>query len=181
METPPRFGHAMPFVDGPHGEALGRPGDFCDKAQVLHEPAPAPNDPGRTTMDELITRLVAATGISADVATQATGIILAFLEKEGPASEVAKLVDALKGGREAVNAALNAEGNGGGLMGMLGGMMGGMGGGIAGLGGQLMGIGLDLGQMQTLGKELFAFAAEKAGPDVVGKIVSEVPGLSQFV
>jgi len=133
-------------------------------------------------MDELIARLVATTGISADVATQATGIILAFLEKEGPAGEVAKLVDSLTGGREAVNAALNAEGDGGGgLMGMLGGMMGGMGGGIAGLGGQLMGIGLDLGQMQTLGKELFAFAADKAGPDVVGKIVSEVPGLSQFV
>ena len=132
-------------------------------------------------MDELIARLAASTGISADIAAQATGIILAFLEKEGPAGEVAKLVDALPGGRDAVNAAINAEGGSGGLMGMLGGMMGGMGGGIAALGGQLMGIGLDLGQMQTLGKELFAYAAQKAGPDVIGKIVSEVPGLGQFV
>jgi len=132
-------------------------------------------------MDELIARLAASTGISTDIAAQATGMILAFLEKEGPAGEVAKLVDALPGGRDAVNATLNAEGSGGGLMGMLGGMMGGMGGGIAALGGQLMGIGLDLGQMQTIGKELFAYAAEKAGPDVVGKIVSEVPGLGQFV
>jgi len=132
-------------------------------------------------MEELIARLSAATGISADVATQATGMILAFLEKEGPATEVATLVDSLPGGRDAVNAAMNAESSSGGLMGMLGGLMGHMGGGIAGLGGQLMGIGLDLGQMQTLGKELFAYAAEKAGPEVVGKIVSEVPGLGQFV
>ena len=132
-------------------------------------------------MEELIARLSAATGVSADVATQATGMILAFLEKEGPATEVAKLVDSLPGGRDVVNAAMNAESSGGGLMGMLGGMMGHMGGGIAGLGGQLMGVGLDLGQMQTLGKELFAYAAEKAGPEVVGKIVSEVPGLGQFV
>jgi hypothetical protein len=132
-------------------------------------------------MEELVARLSAATGISADVATQATGMILAFLEKEGPATEVATLVDSLPGGRDAVNAAMNAESSSGGLMGMLGGLMGHMGGGIAGLGGQLMGIGLDLGQMQTLGKELFAYAAEKAGPEVVGKIVSEVPGLGQFV
>ena len=132
-------------------------------------------------MEELIARLSAATGISADVATQATGMILAFLEKEGPATEVATLVDSLPGGRDAVNAAMNAESSSGGLMGMLGGLMGHMGGGIAGLGGQLMGVGLDLGQMQTLGKELFAYAAEKAGPEVVGKIVSEVPGLGQFV
>jgi len=132
-------------------------------------------------MDELVARLTGATGLSADTAVKAVGMILAFLEKEGPAAEVAQLVDSLKGGRELTNAALNADSGAGGLMGMLGGMMGHLGGGIAGLGGQLMGIGLDLGQMQTLGKELFAFAAEKAGPDVVGKIVSEVPGLGQFV
>ena len=132
-------------------------------------------------MEELIARLSAATGISADVATQATGLILAFLEKEGPATEVATLVDSLPGGRDAVNAAMNADSSGGGLMGMLGGMMGHMGGGIAGLGGQLMGIGLDLGQMQTLGKELFAYGREKAGEDVMGPIVGSIPGLSQFV
>ena len=114
-------------------------------------------------------------------AEKAIGIILAFLEKEGPADAVAKLVDAIPGARDTVNGVINAEGSSGGLMGMLGGMLGNVSGGITGLGGQLMGIGLDLGQMQTIGKELFAFAADKAGPDVVGKIVSEVPGLGQFV
>jgi hypothetical protein len=131
-------------------------------------------------MEELVARLSSLAGIDAATAEKAVAIILAFLEKEGPADAVSKLVDAIPGARDAVNATINAEG-GGGLMGMLGGMLGNMGGGITALGGQLMGIGLDLGQMQTIGKELFAFASEKAGPEVVGKIVSEVPGLGQFV
>jgi hypothetical protein len=132
-------------------------------------------------MEELVARLAAIAGIDAGTAEKAIGIILAFLEKEGPADAVAKLVDAIPGARDTVNGVINAEGSSGGLMGMLGGMLGNVSGGITGLGGQLMGIGLDLGQMQTIGKELFAFAADKAGPDVVGKIVSEVPGLGQFV
>jgi hypothetical protein len=127
-------------------------------------------------MEELVARLASVAGIDPATAEKAVGIILAFLEKEGPADAVAKLVDAIPGSRDAVN----AEG-GGGLMGMLGGMLGGGSGGVTGLGGQLMGIGLDLGQMQTIGKELFGFAAEKAGPEVVGRIVAEIPGLNQFV
>jgi hypothetical protein len=131
-------------------------------------------------MEELVARLASVAGIDPATAEKAVGIILAFLEKEGPADAVAKLVDAIPGSRDAVNAEMNAEG-GGGLMGMLGGMLGGGSGGVTGLGGQLMGIGLDLGQMQTIGKELFGFAAEKAGPEVVGRIVAEIPGLNQFV
>jgi hypothetical protein len=132
-------------------------------------------------MEELVARLSSLAGIDAATAEKAVAIILAFLEKEGPADAVAKLVDAIPGAQDAVNATMSAEGSSGGLMGMLGGMFGNMGGGITALGGQLMGIGLDLGQMQTIGKELFAFASDRAGPDVVGKIVSEVPGLGQFV
>jgi hypothetical protein len=130
-------------------------------------------------MEELVARLASAAGIDAATAERAVGIILAFLEREAPADAVAKLVDAIPGARDLVNATMNQEG-GGGLMGMLGGMMG-ANGDISALGGQLMGIGLDLGQMQTIGKELFAFAAEKAGPDVVGRVVGEIPGLNQFV
>jgi hypothetical protein len=132
-------------------------------------------------MEELVARLTAIAGIDGATAEKAVALILAFLEKEGPADAVAKLVDAIPGARDSVNAALNQEGSGGGLMGMLGGMLGNVTGGISALGGQLMGIGLDLGQMQTIGKELFAYGSEKAGPEVVGRIVGEVPGLAQFV
>ena len=83
---------------------------------------------------------------------------------------------ALPGAQEAIEES-KAGGNGGGLMGM----MGSMGGGVMALGGQLMGVGVSMGQMQPLGKELFAYGREKAGEDVMGPIVGSIPGLSQFV
>jgi hypothetical protein len=64
---------------------------------------------------------------------------------------------------------------------MVGGFMGMMGGGVMALGGQLMGAGISMGQMQPLGRELFAYGREKAGEDVMGPIVGSVQGLSQFV
>jgi hypothetical protein len=67
---------------------------------------------------------------------------------------------------------------GGGLMGMLGGMMGG---GVMALGQKLMSAGVPMGQMQPLGRELFAYGREKAGEDVMGPIVGSIPGLGQFV
>ena len=130
-------------------------------------------------MEELVAQLSAKIGVSPDVATQAIGAVLAFLEREGPADAVAKLVDSITGAREVTNEAMNVQS--GGFMGMLAGMVGHVGGGIAGLGGQLMALGLDLGQIQAIGKELFAFAEKEAGPEVVGKIVAEIPELQQFV
>jgi hypothetical protein len=131
----------------------------------------------RSQMDELIARISQAVGIDADLARKSIGIILAFLRKEGPSSEVDQLIAALPGAEAAMAAAGGEAGGGnGGLMGMLGG-----GGGIMALGGQLMGAGLSMGQMHSLGRELFAYGREKAGEDVMGPIVGAVPGLSQFV
>ncbi|QEN90144.1 DUF2267 domain-containing protein [Labrys sp. KNU-23] len=130
-------------------------------------------------MEELVAQLGAKIGVSPEVATQAIGAVLAFLEREGPADAVSKLVDSISGAREVTNEAMNAQS--GGFMGMLAGMVGHVGGGIAGLGGQLMALGLDLSQIQAIGKELFAYAEKEAGPEVVGKIVAEIPELGQFV
>ena len=47
-------------------------------------------------MEELVAQLSAKIGVSPDVATQAIGAVLAFLEREGPADAVAKLVDSIK-------------------------------------------------------------------------------------
>ncbi|AWM87642.1 hypothetical protein [Microvirga sp. 17 mud 1-3] len=126
-------------------------------------------------MEELIARITEKTGLEASVARKAIGLILAFLQKEGPANEVNQLIAALPGAEEAIAQA--GSGGGGGLMGMVGAM----GGGVMALGGQLMGAGVSMGQMQPLGRELFAYGREKAGEDVMGPIVGAVPGLSQFV
>lgn len=124
-------------------------------------------------MDELLARVTAKVGLDEATARTAIGIILAFLQKEGPQQEVSQLMAALPGSEEAVAA---APSGGGGLMSMMGG-----GGGIMALGGQLMGAGLSMGQIQLLGKELFAVGREKAGEDVMGPIVGSIPGMSQFV
>ncbi len=128
-------------------------------------------------MDELIARITKATGLDATTAQKAVGIILTYLKKEGPPAEVNQLLAAMPGSEQVV--AQSGDGGpgaaGGGLMGMLGG------GGVMALGGQLMGAGVSMGQMQPLGRELFAYGREKAGEDVMGPIVGSIPGLSQFV
>jgi hypothetical protein len=129
-------------------------------------------------MDELINRIVGNVGIDAGLAQKCVGLILGFLQKEGPAAEVGQMFDAMPGAADL--AAEHAGGGGGGMLGGLMGMMGG-GGGVMGLGTQLMGAGLSMGQMGDLGKELFAFGREKAGEDAMGAIVGAIPGLSQFV
>jgi hypothetical protein len=127
-------------------------------------------------MDELIARITNATGLDATTAQKAVGIILTFLKKEGPPTEVSQLLAAMPGAEQVVG----QSGDGGpGATG--GGFMGMMGGGVMALGGQLMGAGVSMGQMQPLGRELFAYGREKAGEDVMGPIVGSVPGLSQFV
>ena len=132
-------------------------------------------------MDDLIAKLTQAAGIDAATARNAVGIILNFLQKEAPAEHVDKAVASIPGAEEAAaQQQAPAGGMVAGAMAGLGGLMGGAG-GLMALAGQLTGAGLSMGQMQTVGKELFAYVREKAGEDTVGGIVAAVPGLSQFV
>jgi hypothetical protein len=128
-------------------------------------------------MDELISRITAASGLDESLAKKAIGIILAFLQKEGPAAEIGQLMAALPGAQELAEAEGGAKG---GLLGTIGGLMGG-GGGVMALGGQLMGAGLSMGQIQSVSKEMFAVGREQAGEDTMGAIVGAIPGLGQFV
>lgn len=123
-------------------------------------------------MQDLIARVATASGLEPDIAEQAIGKILAFLQKEGPAEDVARVLAAIPGAADLAEA--HAGGGGGGLMGMLGG-------GLMGLAGQLSGLGLGMGEMQAVGHEIFAIAREQAGEDAVGEIAAAIPGLSQFI
>ena len=49
------------------------------------------------------------------------------------------------------------------------------------LGSELLSLGLDMEQIQTIGKEVFGYAREVAGDEVVGEISASIPGLSQFI
>ncbi len=130
-------------------------------------------------MEELIARVAAAADIPADQARRAINLVFAFLKKEAPA-EVDDMLPQVPGAVEAAAAGAADNPKGTGMMGGLMNMMGG-GGGLMGLASQLTGIGLGTGQMTTVGKEIFAFAREKAGDERVGKVAAAIPGLGQFI
>jgi hypothetical protein len=129
-------------------------------------------------MEELITRIMSATGISDDMARSAVAIILNFLNKEGPADKMQQIFDALPGAAELV-AGHEAGKKAGGLLGGLGGMIPGM--GAMGALNELTSAGLGMDEVQSVVRQLVEYAKEKAGDDTVDEVISNIPGLSQIV
>jgi hypothetical protein len=115
-------------------------------------------------MDELVAKIVAATGADATVARRAGALILGFLLREGATDKVQPLVDALPGAGEAI--AANPGSGAGGVMGVFN---------------DLTAAGLGMGQIQGAAKAFVRYAREKAGAAAVDQIVASIPGLSQFM
>lgn len=122
-------------------------------------------------MDEIIDRLVNETGIDRDTAAKSVTIILAFLQKEGPADKVKLLLASMPGAEQA----LAAHKGGGFGLGSL------MGGGIMAVGSELMAAGLGMGEIQSVARVVLAHGREKAGADIVNEIVGGIPSLAPFV
>ena len=129
-------------------------------------------------MEELIQRIVNATGLDPQVAQQAVGIILGFIKKHAPDGPMGELLNSIPGGDEAI---ADNSGGGGGLMGALGGMLGGGAGGMMAVAGQLQSKGLDMSQMKSVGQEIFKFGEEQIGSDKIKEIAANIPGLSSMV
>jgi hypothetical protein len=55
-----------------------------------------------------------------------------------------------------------------------------MGGGLMAAGTRLMDLGLGMGEIQSIGRELFRFGRDKIGADQMGEIIAGTPGLGQF-
>jgi len=135
-------------------------------------------------MDNLIARVATAAGTTPDIARQAVALVVDFVKREAPAEAVDKLLAKAPALNSIVasSQSTGGEGMGATLRGMMGTGAGAMGGGgIMALGGELMGLGLGMEQIQTVGKEVFAYARDVAGDDVVGEISGAIPGLSQFI
>ena len=137
------------------------------------------------SMEQIIARIVGATGIDEGVAKQGVGVMLNFLTKEGDAGVVGQLVEKIPGASDLLAEHTADEGGsgGGGLGGMMGGLAGAMGGGggIMALAGQLQGLGLDMGEIQGMAKEFAAGAREQAGDGAVDAVAAQIPGLDQFM
>ncbi len=131
-------------------------------------------------MQELIDRIVTATGLPAEKASRALGIVLNLIQTQGNQNKVGELMDKLPGARDLVqrHGGDGAGRGGGGLLGMLAGGM--MGGPLAAIS-KLSAAGLSMDQIKSLGTVTLAYAKEKAGPELVKEVAGAIPGLSGYV
>jgi hypothetical protein len=135
-------------------------------------------------MENLVARVSTAADISPDIARKAVALIGDFIQREAPEEAVKDLFEKAPAFPSIIASSTQTggEGMGGGLKGLMGVAAGAMGGGgLMALGSELLSLGLDMEQIQTLGKEVFAYAREVAGDQVVGEISASIPGLSQFI
>src|SRR3954452_20969178 len=124
---------------------------------------------GRGNMDELVEQLAAKAGIDKAVAEKTVGIMLGFLRNAGPSDKVQALIDSIPGAEGAVEASRN----GAGLSAL-------MGGGLMAVGSRLMALGLGIGEIQNVARELVKFGRARIGTDQMDKIIAGTPGLSQL-
>jgi uncharacterized protein YidB (DUF937 family) len=121
-------------------------------------------------MNELIALLAARAGIEEAVAEKTIGIILDFLRNGGPSEKVQLLIDRIPCAEAAI-AASDRESSIGKLMG----------GGLMAAGTRLMNLGLGIGDIQNVARELFRFGRDKIGAEQMSEIVAGTPGLGQLV
>ena len=135
---------------------------------------------GIDDMQELIGRIVAATGLSEEKATKALGIVLNLIQTQGNQNKVQDLFDKLPGAADlARQQGRDGAGHGGGgLLGMLAGGM--MGGPLAAVS-KLTSAGLSMDQIKALGATTLDYAKEQAGPQLVKEVAGSIPGLSGYV
>ncbi len=135
-------------------------------------------------MDNIIARVAKAANLSPEVARKTVALIADFIQREASEDGVKDLFEKAPELRAIIasGASTGGEGMGFGLKGLMGIASGAMGGGgLMALGGELMGLGLSMDQIQTAGREVFAYAREVAGDQTVGEIAASIPGLSQFI
>ncbi len=135
-------------------------------------------------MDNIIARVAKKANLSPEVARKTVALIADFIQREASEDGVKDLFERAPELRAIIasGASTGGEGMGLGLKGLMGIAAGAMGGGgLMSLGGELMGLGLSMDQIQTAGREVFAYAREVAGDQTVGEIAASIPGLSQFI
>ena len=129
-------------------------------------------------MQDLIDRIVAATGLDAARAEKALGIMLSLVKTQGNQAKMGELFAKLPGAAE-LAARHGGDGAGrGGLLGMLGGGL--MGGPLAAIS-KLSAAGLSMGQIKMLGTLTLDYAKDKAGADLVKDVAGSIPGLSGYL
>jgi hypothetical protein len=135
-------------------------------------------------MDNVIARVATTANLSPEIARKTVALLADFIQREASEDGVKDLFEKAPELQAIIASAAptGGEGMGYGLKGLMGIAAGAMGGGgLMALGGELMGLGLSMDQIQAAGREVFAYAREVAGDQTVGEIAASIPGLSQFI
>jgi hypothetical protein len=131
-------------------------------------------------MQELIDRIVTASGLPPEKAEKGLAIMLNLIQTQGNQNKVQELFDKIPGAADLARTqgGDGAGRGGGGLLGMLAGGM--MGGPLAAIS-KLTSAGLSMDQIKALGTTTLDYAKEKAGPQLVKEVAGSIPGLSGYV
>ena len=135
-------------------------------------------------MESLIARVAAVADASPDAARKAVALVLDFIAREAPENAVEALLAKAPTLKAIIasSATTGGEGMGPTVRGLMGAGAGAMGGGgLLALGSDLMALGFDINQIQAIAKEVFEYAREHAGDDVIGEIAEAIPGLAQYI
>ncbi|MEM7621224.1 MAG: DUF2267 domain-containing protein [Pseudomonadota bacterium] len=134
-------------------------------------------------MQELINRVVDRLGLDANIAEKCISIILNFLKTEVPAENINPVLEAIPGTHELLSkfkgTVENSDTGGDFLTGALGNLMGGN--GVLDTLSKLQAEGLDMEQARSLGQEIFNFAQETVGADMIDEVKKSIPGLNQVL
>lgn len=132
-------------------------------------------------MEQIIATIAQKIGISPEIASKAVGIIMNLVDSSVSDDVKEKLYTAAPEAKDI--AAAGGEQGGGGLMGMAGGLFGGGGGAMGAMAamGKLGDLGLDNDQIGSVGKTLLGHLGEVGDEELVGDIVSSIPGLDKFI
>ncbi|MCA3556285.1 DUF2780 domain-containing protein [Aestuariivirga sp.] len=130
-------------------------------------------------MQELIGRIVMASGLSPEKAQKGLGILLNLIQTQGNRNKVQELFDRLPGAADLARVqGGDGAGRSGGLLGMLAGGM--MGGPLAAIS-KLSAAGLSMDQIKALNTTALDYAKERAGAPLVKEVAGSIPGLSGYV
>jgi hypothetical protein len=137
-------------------------------------------------MQEFISSAVKNLGISESVAKTSTSHVLKFIQGKLGGGDFSSLLEKLPGASALMGSAEEEKSaGGGGLFGGLASAASSLVGGSAGegleLAGKLKDSGLDADKVGGFASQLIGFIKEKAGGELVDKIVSAVPMLKQYM
>ncbi len=123
-------------------------------------------------MQELVSAIVAETGVAPEKVEEALGVIFNLLKTQGNQTRMPELMAKLPGAEDLISRYAGR------LTGMLAGGM--MGGPLAAIS-KLQSIGLTTDQMKKVGTAALSHARAKAGDDLVRQCASNIPGVGGFL